>query len=122
MWQDHSAEMFAKLKELGINGGEYGGRNTTAPEFLLKTTCGGMRKTLRRISIRLTITTTRTGTRLGVQAGAAGHQKNPTSLEPFKRHPSLTDHEWLKNIHDRLVASARFFSAYRPFFYSLGDE
>ena len=36
MWQHHSPEMFAVLKTLGINGGQYIGRIHEPPEFLLK--------------------------------------------------------------------------------------
>jgi hypothetical protein len=123
MWQDHSAEMFAKLKELGINGGQYIGRNTTPPEFLLK---NNLRWYAENIATDFYSAyhhyhpDRETGWEF--KQARMAHQKDPGSLEPFKRHPSLTDQEWLKKIHDRLVASARFFSPYRPFFYSLGDE
>src|SRR5207253_4820385 len=50
------------------------------------------------------------------------YQKDPTSKEAFKRHPSFSDATWVKRVHDRLVDAAHFWSPYRPFFYSLGDE
>src|SRR5207247_10768187 len=50
------------------------------------------------------------------------YAKDPSSKEAFKRHPSLSDPEWLKTIHDRLVACARINAPHRPLFYNLGDE
>ena len=123
MWQNHSAEMFAKLKELGVNGGQYIGRNTTPPEFLLK---NDLRWYAENIATDFYSAyhhyhpDRETGWEF--KQARLAHEAEPASLEPFKRHPSLTDAEWLKKVHDRLVASARFFSPYRPFFYSLGDE
>jgi hypothetical protein len=123
MWQNYSAEMFAKLKDLGINGGQYIGRNTTPPEFLLK---NDLRWYAENIATDFYSAyhhyhpDRETGWEF--KQARLAHQTEPASLEPFKRHPSLTDAEWLKRVHDRLVASARFFSPYRPFFYSLGDE
>src|SRR5687767_8505659 len=35
MWQQHPATVFSKLKPMGISGGQYSGRATTPPEFLL---------------------------------------------------------------------------------------
>ena len=35
MWQQHPAAVFAKLKPMGITGGQYSGRATVPPEFLL---------------------------------------------------------------------------------------
>jgi len=123
MWQNHSAEMFGKLKELGINGSEYGGRDRTAPEFLLKNDLRWYAENIATdfySSYHHYFPDRDTGWEF--KQARAAHQKDPASLEPFKRHPSLTDAAWLTRIRDRVVESARFFSPYRPFFYSLGDE
>ncbi|MGI9073805.1 MAG: beta-galactosidase [Bryobacteraceae bacterium] len=123
MWQDYSPELVAKLTTLGINGGEWGGRQHAVPEFLLK---NNLRWYAENIATDFYSAYHRYyGDRDNgyefIQAKLA-HKNDPASLEPFKRHPSLTDQEWLKKIHRRLVESATFFSPYRPFFYSLGDE
>jgi hypothetical protein len=123
MWQDYSAEIFARLKPLGINGGEYNGRNRNAPEFLLK---NDLRWYAENIATDFYSTYHRyypdRDNGWEFMLARAAHEKDPSSLEPFKRHPGLTNAEWLKKIYDRLVESARLFSPYRPFFYSLGDE
>ena len=47
---------------------------------------------------------------------------NPQDRTAFIREPSLSDTEWLKNIEDRLSRNVRALRAYRPLYYSLGDE
>jgi Beta-galactosidase len=47
---------------------------------------------------------------------------NPRDRAAFIREPSLSDPEWLKKIHDRLVRTVRALHPYRPLYYSLGDE
>jgi hypothetical protein len=123
MWQDYSPELVAKLTTLGINGGEWIGRQHAVPEFLLK---NNLRWYAENIATDFYSAYHRYyGDRDNgyefTQARAA-HKNDPASLEPFKRHPSLTDPDWLNKVHDRLLESATFFSPYRPFFYSLGDE
>jgi hypothetical protein len=123
MWQNYGPELFAKLKGLGINGGQYIGRNVTPPEFLLK---NDLRWYAENIATDFYSPYHRyypdRDNGWEFKQARQAHQMEPASLQPFKRHPSLTDAEWLKRIHDRLIASAQFFSPYRPFFYSLGDE
>jgi len=123
MWQHYGPEIFSKLKTLGINGGEHNGRERSAPEFLLKNDLRWYAENIATdfYSAYHRYYPDRNNGWEFIQARAA-HQKDPTSLEPFKRHPSLSDAAWLHKIHDRLVESARFYSPYRPFFYSLGDE
>ena len=50
------------------------------------------------------------------------YRKNPRSVAPFIREPSLSDPVWLKRIHDRLFDTVRVFAPYRPLYYSLADE
>ncbi len=50
------------------------------------------------------------------------HWTNPGDRAAFVREPSLSDPEWLKKIHDRLIGSVRALHPYRPLYYSLGDE
>jgi len=123
MWQPYSGELFRKLQALGIDGGQYVGRNRTTPEFLLKNDLRWYAENIATdfFSAYHRYFPDRDNGWFFQQARLA-HQREPSSLEPFKRHPSLSDREWLQKIHDRLVESARFYAPYRPFFYSLGDE
>src|SRR5262249_51965593 len=50
------------------------------------------------------------------------YARDPSGRDAFKRDPSLSDPQWLKAVHDRLVATARANLPYRPLFYNLGDE
>jgi hypothetical protein len=123
MWQELTPEEFAQFKELGISGGEYNGRARALPEFLLK---NDLRWYAENIATDFYSAYHRyfpdRDNGWFFQQARQGHQREPNSLEPFRRHPSLNDREWLDAIHDRLVETARFYSPYRPVFYSLGDE
>lgn len=123
MWQDYSADQFRKLKSLGINGGEYVGRNRSAPDFLID---NDLRWYAENIATDFYSEYHRwypdRPNNWKFTEAKELYKKDPTSKEAFKRHPSFSDAAWVKKIHDRLVDAARFFSPYRPFFYSLGDE
>ncbi len=123
MWQNYKGADFAKLKSMGISGGQYGGKSTSPPEFLLE---NDLRWYAENIATdfyseyhRYFPDRTQNWKYL---AAKEQYKKDPSSLEAFKRHPSLSDAGWLKIVHDRLVASAKRFAPYRPLFYSLGDE
>jgi hypothetical protein len=123
MWQPHQSAQEAVLKTLGISGGQWVGRNRTPPESLLDNDLRWYAENLatdfyseyhhyfpdRPVNWKF------------VEA-RENYKKDRTSKEPLKRHPSLNDSLWLTTIHDRLVETAKFYSPYRPFFYSLGDE
>jgi hypothetical protein len=123
MWQHYSPEIFSRLRSLGIDGGEFSGRGTDVPDFLVK---NDMRWYAENIATDFYSTYHHyypdRDNGYEFKRARQAHKQDPGSLEPFKRHPSLTDREWLQRIHDRLVQSARTYSPYRPFFYSLGDE
>ncbi|HZU25968.1 MAG TPA: alpha-amylase family protein, partial [Bryobacteraceae bacterium] len=124
MWQHYSPEQFAQLTALGINGGESSGRPGSAPpEFLLKNDLRWYAENIATdfySAYHHYFPDRPTGYEF--KLARAAHQADPASLEPFRRYPSLSDAEWLKKVHDRLVESAQEYSRYRPFFYSLGDE
>ena len=123
MWQHHTPEQEAALKELGINGGQWVGRNRTLPDFLLRNDLRWYAENIatdfyseyhryfpdRPVNWKFVETREQ-------------YKKDRASREPLKRHPSLSDPAWLSKIHDRLVETARFYAPYRPLFYSLGDE
>jgi hypothetical protein len=123
MWQPRTAAQQAVLKTLGINGGVWVGRNRTAPDFLL---ANDLRWYAENIATDFYSEYHRYFPDRPVNwkfvEAREQYKKDRTSKEPLKRHPSLSDPVWLSRIHDRLVETARFYSPYRPFFYSLGDE
>ncbi len=50
------------------------------------------------------------------------HRRDPADLSVFEREPSLSDAGWIARIQARLAGHVRAHGAYRPFYYSLGDE
>ncbi len=123
MWQRHTAAQVAALKQVGISGGESVGRNKDIPDFLLN---NNLRWYSENISTDFYSEYHRYFPDRPVSwkfaAAKEQYKKDPTNKEIFKRHPSLSDPVWLAKIHDRLVEAAKFYSPYRPIFYSLGDE
>ncbi|MCX6624438.1 MAG: beta-galactosidase, partial [Acidobacteria bacterium] len=123
MWQHHSPQHFAQLKSVGINGGQYSGRSKVLPEFLLE---NDLRWYSENIATDFYAEYHRFRADRPVHYSFAQakalYKNDPSSLEPFKRHPSFSDPAWLDKIHDRLQDAARANSPYRPFFYDLGDE
>ena len=123
MWQSHTPALVAVLKTLGINGGQYNGRGRTPPEFLLR---NDLRWYVENIATDFYSEYHRwrfdRPTNWAFTQTKELYKKDPSSKEALKRHPSLSDPAWIRKIHDRLVESARFWSPYRPVFYSLGDE
>ncbi|MGE5645301.1 MAG: beta-galactosidase [Acidobacteriota bacterium] len=123
MWEDYSADQFAVLKTLGINGGQYSGRATAPPDFLLK---NDLRWYAENIATDFYSEYHRWRPdriqNWSLLQAKELYKKDPSSKEAFKRHPSFSDPEWRRRIHDRLVESARRNAPYRPVFYSLADE
>lgn len=123
MWQRHTPEMFAALQDIGISAGQYTGRATTPPDFLLT---NNLRWYAENIATDFYAEyhrhrSDRAKNWSFVEAKQV-YKTDPSGREAFKRHPSLSDPAWLRRIRDRLAASARFHSQYRPLFYSLADE
>jgi len=123
MWQHHTPEQEAVLKNLGINGGQWVGRMRTMPDFLLR---NDLRWYAENIATDFYSEYHRyfpdRPNNWKFLETREQYKKDRASREPLKRHPSLSDPAWLSRIHDRLVETARFYAPYRPLFYSLGDE
>jgi hypothetical protein len=123
MWQPHTAAQSAQLQTLGINAGQYSGRNSTPPEFLLK---NNMRWYAENLATDFYAEYHRyRPDRMPQWSWLQAKEllkKDLDSKEAFKRHPSLSDPAWLTTIHDRLVEATRRVSPYRPIFYDLADE
>ncbi len=123
MWQHRTQQQFAALKTIGIDGGESVARTESIPDFLLN---NDLRWYAENIATDFYSEYHRyfpdrvNGWRF-LEAREA-FKKNRSSKEPLKRYPSLSDPVWLQKIHDRLITATNFYSPYRPFFYSLGDE
>ena len=123
MWHEHSAEHYAILKTLGISAGMYRGQSRMPPEYLLQ---NDLRWYVENIATDFYSEYHRwfpdRPKNWKFLEAKRLYQKDPSSKEALKRHPSLNDPEWLKKIRDRLVTSVLLNSAYRPLFYNLGDE
>jgi hypothetical protein len=123
MWQQHPARNWGKLKELGISGGEYSGRSRVPPAFLLD---HNLRWYAENIATDFYAEYHRfrpdRRPNWSFYEALELYKRDPASKEAFKRSPSLSDAAWLERIRQRVIESAKFYSPYRPFFYSLGDE
>ena len=123
MWQDYPAGLWKTLKSLGIDAGQYVGRNEPPAGFLVGDNLQWYAENIatdfysayhryfpdRRVNWKFT-------------EAKDLYKQDPSSKEAFKRHPSFSDPAWIAMIHDRLVSVARKHSPYRPIFYDLGDE
>jgi hypothetical protein len=123
MWQHHTPAQEALLKNLGINGGQWVGRQRTLPDFLLRNDLRWYAENIATdfYSEYHRYFPDRPNNWKFVETREQ-YKENRASLEPLKRRPSLSDAAWLQKIHDRLVETAKFYAPYRPLFYSLGDE
>ncbi len=123
MWQNYSRKDFELLKTMGIDSGQYNGKNAKPPDFLLSNDLRWYAENIATdfYSEYHRWRPDRIQNWSYLQAKEL-YKKDRTSKEAFKRHPSLSDPVWVKRIQDRLVESARDHSPYRPVFYSLGDE
>src|SRR5712692_2108977 len=123
MWQDYPAKDVPLLKTLGINAGEYVGRDRTPPDFLID---NDMRWYAENLATDFYSAYHRWFPDRPVnwlfQEARELYKKDPSGKEAFKRRPSLSDPVWLERIHDRLVDAVKRLSPYRPVFYDLGDE
>jgi hypothetical protein len=123
MWQQYDERDARLLKTLGINGGQYLGRNETPPDFLLN---NDLRWYAENIATDFYAAYHRWFPDRPVnwlfREAKDLYKKDPTGKQAFKRRPSLSDPVWLEKIHDRLVESVKRYSPYRPVFYDLGDE
>ena len=123
MWQRHTNEQFAALKTIGISGGQSVARTKTIPDFLLANNLRWYAENLATdfYSEYHRYFPDRTNSWKFLEVREQ-YKKDRTSKEPLKRRPSLSDPLWLTRIRERLIESAKYYSPYRPFFYSLGDE
>ncbi len=123
MWQHYPANQWPTLMSMGINGGQYVGRNEPPATFL---TGVDLQWYAENIATDFYSAYHRYFSDRPVEwkftAAKALHKQEPDNIEAFKRHPSLSDAAWLDTIRERLISAARKHSPYRPIFYDLGDE
>ena len=124
MYQGYPAPIHAKLQTLGINGGQWVGRNQTEiPQNLLT---NNVRWYSEQIATEFYAEYHRFRTDRGVdwsyQHAKELYFKDPTSKEALKRHPSFSDPVWLAKMTNRLRDTVKLNEPYRPYFYSLADE
>ena len=125
MWQAQTAEQYATLKKIGVTAGAAVYRNSgqALPEALLQ---NDLRWYVENIATDFysayhRLLPDRPKNWKFLEAKRL-YEKDPSSKEAFRRDPSLSDPEWLAAIGERLTAAARSNAAYRPLFYTLGDE
>ena len=123
MWQNHPAAAWPSLKKLGIDAGQYNGKNRPPASFLYPSDLRWYAENIATdfYSEYHRYRADRPVNWSWLQAKEL-YRQNPESLEAFKRRPSFSDPVWVKKIHDRLVEAAKAQSPYRPLFYDLGDE
>src|SRR5580704_13900517 len=123
MSQQYPAEQWSIVKSMGINGGQYVGRNQPPADFL---TASDLQWYAENIATDFYSEYHRYFSDRPVEwkftEAKELHKRDPSNMEAFKRHPSLSDAVWLEKIRDRLVSAARKHSPYRPIFYDLADE
>lgn len=123
MWQPYPANLLPDLKKLGVNGGQYSGRSSAPPDFLIDNNMRWYSESLapRYYSAYHRWRVDRPVGWSFTQAKKL-YRQDPNSLAAFKRHPSFEDPYWIQLVHDRGVATAQRNAPYRPYFYSLSDE
>jgi len=101
MWQNYSADLFAKLKGLGVSGSQFVGRNRSVPEFLLKNDLRWYSENIATdfYSEYHRYYPDRENHWKYLQAKEL-YAKDPSSKDAFKRHPSFWDPVWRAKIHD----------------------
>ncbi|MCC6586762.1 MAG: beta-galactosidase [Bryobacterales bacterium] len=123
MWNHYPARDVATLKTMGISAGQFVGRNTPAPQFLVD---NDLRWYAENIATDFYAAYHRYFGDRRVNwlfyDAKARYEKDPTSLEPFKRTPSLSDPRWLETIAKRMETAVRMHKPWGPVFYDLGDE
>lgn len=123
MYQNYPSAIQSKLETLGINGGQWVGRNMQPPEALVD---NNMRWYSENIATDFYSEYHRWRSDRPVNASFVKakelYQKDPTSKEAFKRHPSFWDPAWRTMIHDRMIDVVKRNDPFKPFFYSLSDE
>ena len=123
MWQQYPADRWPSLKQIGINAGQYVGRNKPPASFAFNNDVRWYAENV-ATDFYAEYHRWRPDRRVNWSFYEAKDlfKKDPTSKEAFKRNPSLSDPVWLKKIHERLVDVTRAQAPYRPIFYDLGDE
>ena len=123
MYQQYPSAIQPALERLGINGGKYEGHNVAPPAYLLD---NNMRWYSENIATDYFAEYHRWRSDRpydwSLDQAKALYQKDPSSKDAFKRHPSFWDSEWRRMIHDRVAEVATRNAPYQPFFYSLSDE
>lgn len=123
MWQRHTAEQAGALRSVGISGGQNVARTKSLPDFLLNNNLRWYAENMATdfYSEYHRYFPDRTNS-WKFNEVREQYKKDRTSKEPLKRRPSLNDPLWQNRIRERLVENTKYYSPYKPFFYSLGDE
>jgi hypothetical protein len=131
MWQPHRAEQCAALKSLGITAGAVISDDRDNPADSAKVQVSP----LLSCGLGAYVENIATDFYSAYHRWSPGHpvnwrfvetkqayQKNPLDPAAVTREPSLSDPAWQEKVRDRLAKTVRAYAAYRPLYYSLGDE
>lgn len=132
MWHDRDARQNAALKTMGVTAGKaYTNRSDDGGSMLdsddmMPLLQNDMRWYIENIAVDLYSTYHRwfpdhPKTWL-FDAAKQRYRDDPNDPAALVRDPSLSDPNWMKKIHDRLIRAVQAYAPYRPLYYNLGDE
>jgi hypothetical protein len=131
MWQKRTEEQYVALRALGITAGTVlANRGEQAADYVAKQIAP-----LLASNLRWYIENIATDFYSAYHRWSSDHPQNwrflqtkeayranPADKTALVRDPSLSDPAWLRRIRERVFATVRSQRAYRPLYYSLGDE
>jgi hypothetical protein len=135
MWQPHTPEQNAALKNLGITAGEVIAKRIDLPASsgasVREQLIGDQAPDLIASNLPWYVDNIATdfyspyhmlGSTAAFDEARRLYEKDHGDPAAFTRRPSLSDGAWLERIRSRLVTQVQVYRRYRPLFYNLADE
>jgi hypothetical protein len=135
MWQPHTPEQNAALKNLGITAGEVIAKRIDLPASsgpsVREQLIGDQTSVLIASNLPWYVDNLATdfyapyhmlGSTAAFDEARKLYEKDHGDPAAFTRRPSLSDGAWLERIRNRLVTQVEAYRRYRPLFYNLADE
>ncbi|HYK79090.1 MAG TPA: alpha-amylase family protein, partial [Micropepsaceae bacterium] len=135
MWQPHTPEQNAALKNLGITAGEVIAKRIDLPASsgpsVREQLIGDQASALIASNLPWYVDNIATdfyspyhmlGSTAAFDEARKLYEKDHGDPAAFTRRPSLSDGAWLEKIRGRLVMQVQVYRRYRPLFYNLADE
>jgi hypothetical protein len=135
MWQGHTRDQYAALKQLGITASETvadrsNEAQSRAKESLMLANPAGAR-TLQQVGLSWYVDNIATdfyapyhymSSNALFRRTRALYQANPADISAITREPSLSDPLWMQRVRTRIGQVVEAQRAYSPLFYNLADE